>query len=381
MNLTNLFSLASLGLPDSASKFGEIMDPIWDLILWVTVFFFAIISGTLILFMIKYRRREGRVLEEAPTHHTALEISWSIIPLIIVLAIFYIGAKGFNDSNVAPTNAYPIEVDAKKWNFSFTYPNGGNDGELWVVKDQPIRLMMTSEDVLHGLYIPAFRAHRNIIPGRVTDMWFQPTVLGDYNIFCTQYCGAGHSNMTTMVHVVNQKEFDQKLVEMADLFHKKQPDGKVENVPYIEVGKRLYTQLGCVTCHSVDGSRGQGPSWKDMYLHLQKLQPGCMQAGGQIEDVPGKPTDKEFHDWEDYLNRSIQNPGADIVETFQNIMPSFSAQLDGSPYNVKKRLALIEYIKSLSDRDTPDVQASDPTKPPPVDAPTTAPAATQSMKP
>jgi cytochrome c oxidase subunit II len=376
MNLTNLSSLASLGLPEPAAKFAATMDPIWDLILWVTLFFFAIICGTLILFIIKYRRREGRVLEAAPTHHTTLELAWSIIPLIIVLAIFYIGAKGFNDSNVAPTNSYPVEVDAKKWNFSFTYPNGGNDGELWCVKDQPVRLIMTSEDVLHGFYVPAFRAHRNIVPGRVTEMWFQPTTLGDYNVFCTQYCGDGHSNMTTHVHVVDQKRFDLELARMADLFHQ---DGKP--VEYADVGKRLYTQMGCVTCHSTDGARGQGPSWKNLYLYGQKLQPGCMQSGGQIEDVPGKPTDTQFKDWDQYLNRAIQNPGADVVETYQNIMPGFSAQLDGAPYNIKKRKAIIEYIKSLSDRYTPDVKKEDPTKPAPEDASTTAPATAPTPKP
>ena len=191
MNLTTFATLASLGLPEPAAKYADTMDPIWDLILWITTFFFLIIVGTLILFMIKYHRRKGRVLEEAPTHHTFLEIAWTIIPLIIVIALFFIGAQGFNESNAIPSNAYHIAVHGVQWHFDFIYPNGGTSNELWVVKDQPVVLDMTSDNVSHGLYIPDFRAQRNIVPGRMVQMWFQATEIGDHNIFCTQYCGNG----------------------------------------------------------------------------------------------------------------------------------------------------------------------------------------------
>jgi len=383
--MMNLTLLSSLGLPEAASKFGETVDPIWDLVLWTSIFFFAIIVGTLILFMIKYRRRAGHVQEKAPTHHTTLELAWSIIPLIVVMVIFVLGAKGFNDTNVAPSNAYVIQVDAKKWTFSFTYPNGGSDPEIWVVKDQPVRLVMTSEDVIHGLYIPAFRAHRNIVPGRINEMWFQATQLGDFNVFCTQYCGNGHSNMTTMVHVRSQKEFDAKLAEMGDLFHKK-TGGSVEIVPFVDVGKKLYTQLGCATCHSLDGTRLQGPTWKNLYLYTQELEPGAIQSGGKVAGVEARvPTADEFRDWDTYLNRSIANPAADIVKTYQNIMPGFTSQLDGAPdsQNVLKRRAIIEFIKTLSDRYTPEVLAADPTIPhlPPVSGAAPGTAATPATQP
>ncbi len=391
--MMNLTMLASLGLPDAAAKYAETMDPIWDLILWVTTFFFAIIVGTLILFMIKYRRREGRVLEDAPTHHTVLEAAWSIIPLIIVIVIFFIGAKGFNESNVAPDNAYVIQVHAKTWSFSFSYPNGGSDSELWVMKDQPVRLVMQSDDFLHGLYIPAFRAHRNVVPGRIVEMWFQATKLGDFPIECTQYCGKGHSDMTTWVHVVTQNEFDAKLVALADPFHTKDAKtGKMVDVPYPEVGKKLYTQMGCNACHALDEKRtaGGGPGWGNMYLYTQKLDPGCAQSGGEITGVDTAtrvPTAKEFQDWDAYLDRAILDPNADIVTGFsRGVMPgNFASLLGGNPgeVNYLKRKAIIEYIKSLSDRYTknPEVQKADKTIPGPAPKPgaaTTASAATVS---
>ena len=227
---------------------------------------------------------------------------------------------------MAPENSYVIQVTAKTWSFTFTYPNGGIDNELWVVKDQPTRLLMRSEDFLHGFYIPDFRVDRNIVPGRQIETWFQATKYGDYRLYCNQYCGKGHSDMHTWVHVINQKEFDAKLIELGDPFYVRE-GGVLKRLSYAEVGRKLYDQLGCVACHQLTDkpTLGGGPGWANLYLYTQRLDPGGVEPGGQITGVDTKshvPTKAEFEDWEAYLERSILDPDADIVTYFpRDVMP------------------------------------------------------------
>jgi len=367
----NLFSLLAVDngiemrgdafLPPQGSTFAQSTDWAFYVITWISVLFFCIVVGAMLLFMIKYRRRPDQQMKPAPTHHTLLEITWSVVPLVIVIILFFVGFVGFSDQFTPPSNATNVEVDAKKWAFTFTYSNGGvSGGELWVEVNKPVRLVMTSSDVLHGFYVPAMRAHRNIVPGRVTDLWFTPIELGTYNVFCTQYCGDGHSTMHADLHVVSHEELEAKLREFADVFHTKDPvTGAMKDVAYEDVGKKLYTTLGCNACHSVNpGERIRGPSWGNMYLYHQTLTSGHEVA----PDVNGMPTAEQFKSWEAYLDESIMAPSKEIVANYENIMPSFDAQLgstDPKSQAYQKRKALIAYIKSLSDRYNKDVKAAD----------------------
>ena len=244
-----------------------------------------------------------------------------------------------------------VDVEASQWQFNFKYPNGAESNELYLLVDRPTVLKLVSKDVTHALYIPAFRVQRNAVPGQDTQIWFTPTVTTDkdpatgeegfYHVFCTQYCGNGHAEMNTKAFVLNQADYDKKLAEAANIFVK--PNTKPpEPVPYVDVGKKLYTTMGCSQCHSFNGAKGTGPTWKGLYKS---------DVAFSKSNEPGYALEKSDDDkkWDDYLRESILHPEVKIVQDFQNVMPSQESAFSGSPYKEKKLQAIIEYIKSLGD--------------------------------
>jgi cytochrome c oxidase subunit 2 len=267
-----------------------------------------------------------------------------------------VGFKGFINYDNPRSDSVVIDVEARKWGFTFTYPNGAVSDALYVQKDVPVKLNLHSIDVLHALYIPAFRVQRNLIPYRQTAIWFIPTHYspattkadpGGFTAFCTQYCGDGHSKMYTRVFVLDKATFDEQMKALANPFKEKQGEKNVF-VQYKDLGKKLAAQMGCATCHTVDGKPSTGPTWQGLWKRDHTFS---------ATDVPGYTLTASDPDqkWEDYLAESMISPGAKVVSGFGNAMPSFAAQLSGGVAdpqgfnaNVEKHRALIEYIKSLN---------------------------------
>jgi cytochrome c oxidase subunit II len=309
--------LRNLFLPSASSIKAEGVDDLFMFILWLNILFFLLIAGLTVLFCIQYKRRSATQKTAHIEHNTVLELSWTILPLILCMVVFFWGFNTYMQANVAPDGAMEIQVTAKKWIWTFGYPDGSTGiGKMWVPVNKPVRLIMHSEDVLHAFFVPAFRVKADVLPNRYTEVWFHATEVGDYVIPCTEYCGKGHSEMKAVVKVVSQQDYEKFLEE---------GDPEEKGMPPEKLGAALYVNLGCSTCHSIDGSKGQGPSWKGIYSQQHKMVDG-----------------KSFAVDENYIRTSILQPQAMIVEGYQGIMPSYQGQI-----RERQLVALIAYIKSL----------------------------------
>ncbi len=341
--IASLLAQGTFWLDPPASTSAQNHDLVFYALLSVMGFFFFLVVAIMLTFVVLYRRRKGQTYENPPTHNAPLEIFWTVIPLALVIGFFVIGLKYYVDLESPPAGADVVDVEASQWQFNFKYPNGAESNELYLLKDRPVVLKLTSKDVTHALYIPAFRLQRNAVPGRVTELWFKPTVLTEkesyYHVFCTQYCGNGHAEMNAKAFVLDKEDYDKRLAEAANIFVDK--NSKLP-LPYAEVGKKLYVTRGCSQCHSINGTDGQGPTWKGLYKR---------DVAFSKSDVPGyalKASDDDKK-WDDYLRESILHPEAKIVQGFQNVMPPQESSFSGSPYKEKMLAAIIEYIKSVGD--------------------------------
>ena len=202
----------SFWLPNQASTVAESVDGIFDFIMWLNVIFFVLIVALMVWFTIKYRRPAGEKAQKAPSHHTPLELTWTIIPMIIVVVLFWVGMKAYADLQEPPKNAYEVHVTGAKWNWTFKHPAGAQESnyEFHVPVNRPVKLIMQSKDVLHSLFIPAFRVKQDVVPGRTTHLWFTATEPGSYQLFCTEYCGKDHSVMPAIVHVMPEEDEGKK---------------------------------------------------------------------------------------------------------------------------------------------------------------------------
>jgi cytochrome c oxidase subunit 2 len=342
-------------LPAVGSPSAERYHFLFHLILYITGFFFLVVVGLMLTFVVRYRRRAGQAYAKGITHNTPLEITWTAIPLIVVIAFFYLGFRGFMDLEQPPSNALVIDVEAGQWSFNFNYPNGSNSNNLYVPVGQPVVINLRSKDVLHSLYIPAFSVQKNAVPGRTTQLWFTATTVTPkdkpYTLFCTQYCGTSHSLMgsgnpdpavASFCYALSRADYDAKMEELGNIFI--DPSTK-KPLPYREVGQKLYKQSGCASCHSVDGSDSTGPTYKGLYKSdveytTKDNHPGILRK-----------SDSDAV-WDQYLRESVLDPGAKIVKGRQNVMPPEAALFSGSPGKDKRLAAIIEYIKSLG----PDYQ-------------------------
>jgi cytochrome c oxidase subunit II len=370
MNWAGLMILGDWLLPQDASNLARGVDQTWKLVVAVTGLFFCIVVGVMTVFVFRYRRQGPNDKTSQVTHNAPLEILWTGVPLALVITFFYVGFRGFLNYDTPRSDCVVVGVEAKQWQFTFTYPNGAQDGNLYLVKDQPVRLNMHSVDVLHALYLPNFGTQRNVIPGRETTLWFIPTqytpkvkkvktdlatgktdlVTEDqgWPIYCTQYCGDGHSRMFARVYVMDKASYEDKMKELANPFVETTPQGTKVFVSYVKLGKKLYNELGCASCHSdrpedKDSTAGTGPPWVGLWKRDHEFA---------YSNVPGytlKATDSDTK-WEAYLDESILNPDAKLVRfngRDYHGMSNFAAQLSGSVTNDEKRRAILEYIKSL----------------------------------
>jgi cytochrome c oxidase subunit II len=244
-----------------------------------------------------------------------------------VIAIFYVGMEGYLNLRAAPLGSYEIDVTAMRWSWTFTHKNGCTQvGELYVPVGRPVKLNMHSEDVLHSLYIPAFRVKQDVVPGRYTYLWFEATKPGDYDLFCTEYCGKDHSQMTARVIAMPEDEFQAKLQECADFIDK--PEYAGDNL--FKAGPRLYNR--CASCHTLDGKSSTGPSWKETHSLWGKER--VLTDGSKVTVD------------ENYIKESILTPQKHIVMNFTGAMPTFKGQL-----KEREVEAMVQFIRRLNEFD------------------------------
>ncbi len=306
-------------MPPQASTVAAEVDSLFDFILYLNYFFFALITVLAIYFAMKYRRR--RADQEAAgqlDHSMKLEWTWTVIPSLFLFVLFVWGFRLFLDMSTPPADALEVRVIAKKWDWRFEYANGAKTyGELIVPEKQAVKLVMASEDVLHSFFVPDFRVKQDVVPGRYTTLWFEALAPGTHQVFCTEYCGTKHSGMLATVTVLPPDEF------------KKRYDSGFEdpNAPKdpVAAGQQLFTQRGCMACHSVDGTKGVGPTLKGIWDAEEKMADG---SSVKVDD--------------NYIRESLMDPNAKLVAGFGPVMPSFKGQLDDQQVN-----DLIAFIKSL----------------------------------
>jgi cytochrome c oxidase subunit 2 len=307
---------SSFWMPPQVSTVAQGVDWLFNFILAISVFFFLLIVVLMVVFIIRFRHREGRGADASPTHNMALELIWTGIPLILVIVIFVFGFKGFLDMSTPPANAYEILVEGQKWSWSFTYPNGYVDADLHVPVDRPVRLVMSSQDVIHSLYVPAFRVKMDVVPGRYSKAWFEATRPGEYDLFCAEYCGTSHSGMIAHVIVHPVGEFETWLEKASNFLDTMSP---------VDAGRKLFSVRGCQQCHSVDGSSKTGPT----LLGVWGRQATFTDSSTLVVD-------------ENYIRQSILEPQARVVAGFEPVMPTYQGRLSDPEI-----LAVIEYLKSL----------------------------------
>jgi cytochrome c oxidase subunit II len=287
------------------------VDPVFIFILGVSVALLVGITVTVVWFVIRYHRSRAPEPTSRVATNIWLEIVWTTISSGLALAMFYYGWEGYLALRTMPRNALPVTATARMWSWNFTYANGKSSSKLYVPVGQPVRVELVTEDVLHGFYLPAFRVKQDVVPGRTTDAWFVADQAGSYDLFCSVYCGAGHSAMITTVEAVPPAEF-------ADWLRQKRGTG--------HAGKELMEKHGCLGCHSLDGTRKAGPTLQGIW-------------GRQVTVLTGGKERTLTAD-ETYLRRSILEPNADVVKGFPASMPSYTGSLKDEEVG-----AIIDFLK------------------------------------
>lgn len=308
--------LSDFLLPPARSTLAGETDALFNFINVISVFLLLGITIAIIYFSIKYRRRSSDDVTPLITHNNRLEITWSVIPLILVVIVFGWGYNGFLNLNTPPDDAYEIRVMARTWSWQFQYQNGHSSSELHVPVNRPVKLIMSSNDVIHSFYVPDFRVKKDVLPSRYSSVWFEATETGEAQIYCTEYCGTAHSNMLANLIIHEQEDFQTWLESAASDLDEMEP---------VELGKTLIGSNGCTACHSTDGTELQGPTFQGLFESEKTLVDGSTVTAD-----------------ENYIRESILEPQAKVVEGFPPVMPSFAGTLDDQQID-----AIIEFIKTL----------------------------------
>ncbi len=223
------YRYGSYFFPESASSFAHSIDWVFYFIFWVCVIFFAIIVGVMVYFVVKYRRRPGVDPEPSSSHNTPLEIAWSVIPSLLLILMFKWGAEGYFEQRFPSDDAEIIRVTARQFQWMFEYDDGDFSNVLHLTRNRKYEFRMESKDVIHSFFIPAFRQKQDVVPGRYSTMWIQPTKTGEFRIYCAEYCGSGHSTMKTKV-VIHETEAERKTAVAWDWKgHGESEEGRIEN--------------------------------------------------------------------------------------------------------------------------------------------------------
>lgn len=302
-----------------ASNFAEGVDLAFYVILGISLFFLILITATMIYFVFRYRKSKNPKADTSITGSNKLELIWTIIPTILVLVMFYYGWAGFAPMRDVPDNAIPIKAIARMWSWTFEYENGKKSDKLIVPKDKPVYLDLISVDVNHALYVPAFRIKEDVIPGRDNWMWFTANEYGSYDLLCAEYCGLRHAYMLTTVEVVTDDEWGEWI---------KTPEGE-SDLDKVAEGFNVIKMNGCVACHSSDGTKLVGNSFKGIWGEEVKV----------ITDGEERTLTVD----RDYIVRSIYEPNADVVVGYnEGLMPSYEGMISEEEID-----HFIEYLKTL----------------------------------
>jgi cytochrome c oxidase subunit 2 len=287
------------------------------------------ITAVMIYFTIRYHRRRNPHPEDIHGHRM-LEIVWTVIPTILAFGFFWYGWVGYKFIKTVPEGAMEVQVTGRMWSWVHEYANGVQSPELYVPVDKPVKLNLVSQDVLHSYYIPAFKVKQDLVPGVPgLFLWFEAYETGVYQVFCAEYCGLSHSAMWTKVHVVTQEEFDEWLrMEGEKVAQMQQAAESAEGDNLHILGEALSKSKGCNACHSVDGTRLIGPTYKGLY--------------GKRETVVTAGQEREIVVDDAYIRNSMLKPTDDVVKGYQPLMPSQEGLV-----NEAEIKALTAYIKSL----------------------------------
>ena len=335
-----------LFLPEQASTLAVRIDRLHYFVFIVTMASSAGVGLAAVYFMYRYRERVKNASTPIVNPSGRFEAVVISIPLLLFLVWVFVGFKDFIWSQAAPKNAMDVYVTAKKWMWHFALPDGPNaNATLTVPAGRPVRLLMTSRDVIHSFFVPEFRVKRDVIPGRYTEVWFEATKPGRYRIYCAEYCGTWHSGMTGEVVVMEPGAFDQWLSQKKlGLTQRIDVSGGAEfgveafRGDLAAQGQRVAAVQGCFKCHSIDGAPHIGPTWIDLYHRKTTLQTG--------ETIVAD---------EGYLTESMMEPYLKIVKGYQPVMPSYRGKL-AAP----EAAALVEFIKSLRSDALENVTAKEP---------------------
>jgi len=298
-------------LPPQASTVAVEVDALYAFLVAITAFFTLLVAGLFLYFGLVYARKSeaDRPIQVHPP--AWLEIAWSVIPLLICLVLFVWGVALYFKIYTPPKDAVTIHVVGKRWMWKVQHMSGAREiNELHVPIGVPIRLLITSEDVLHAFSLPAFRIKRDAIPGTMTTTWFEATKVGQYHLFCAEYCGTNHSVMGGTVHVMEKDAYQRWL------------SGPNAGLPPAVQGERLFEEMNCVSCHRA-GAAQRGPVLEGLYG-----KPVVLRGGATVTADDA------------YIRESITNPTAKIVNGFEPLMPVYLSQLSEEQVN-----ALLAYVR------------------------------------
>lgn len=342
----------------NAGTFGDTIDPLYFYIFWVSTFFFVLLMALMAYWGIKYRRRPGVAPEVSASHNTVLELAWSIIPTILLAVMFFWGFRAYLPTRVAPADAETIYVTAKKWVWGFEYRGGitskdteniaDNNVPIFAVPaNRPVNFVMTSSDVIHSMYVPAFRVKRDVFPNRYTTLWFKaldkPThtmkevspgkfeavTLTDenkgYYLFCAEYCGDQHSQMAARIIVLSDADYRKWLAKQSD----------TSGIDLLTLGKMLWSAQGCNSCHTINGGKSTGPTWLGIWGEEHTFTDGTTAT----VDI-------------NYVHESILEPAKHVRTGFANQMPTFQGKM-----TEREIRAIATFIKSLNPKFADEAKA------------------------
>jgi cytochrome c oxidase subunit 2 len=301
---------------DNSSNFVQGVDSAFLIITGISVFFLVVLTGLMIYFVIKYNRKKGKPAVQIKDN-SLLEITWITIPMILVLYMFYIGWEGFIPMRNVPNDAMEVTAIGSMWKFQFEYKGNKMSDTMVVPINKAVKVNLASKDVLHGFSVPGFRIKEDMVPQKDNYTWFIPGKLGDFDIYCTVYCGLNHSYMMSLIKVVSQEEFDMWLKAL--------PVKKADN----SLGLKLLEKNGCIACHSLDGSKVVGPSFKGIYGNMRNVNTNGIKKDVKADDV--------------YIKNSIVEPDAEIVDGYpKGLMKSYKGLISDTEIE-----QITQYLKDL----------------------------------
>lgn len=299
----------------------EMVQNVFLYIAVISVSILVLITFLIIYFTYRYHRKRNPHPEDI-RGNLWLEILWTVIPTLLVLSMFYYGWTGFHTLRKVPEGSLKVKVNARTWSWLFEYENGLKTTELFIPAGRPIHLQLSSQDVIHSFYVPAFRVKQDAVPGMTTSLWFRAKETGTHDVLCAEYCGQQHAYMLTKVRVLTEEEFHRWYEEKGKALQREFPAGILR-------GERLFQEKGCMACHSIDGTPRIGPTLKGLF--------------GKTIVVLTDGKERQLQVNEDYLKRSLIEPNVDVVKGFPPIMPTQKG------ISTEEEIAeLVRYMKDLN---------------------------------